>query len=76
MSVCLGVAGGKGEGRVVVALEGGYLLDGIANAGAAVVSVLLGASAPEVRSGEDRRLDPLLDAYREELRPFWPALAE
>ena len=42
MAVCLGVAGGT-AGEVVVALEGGYLLDGIASAGAAVVSALLGA---------------------------------
>jgi acetoin utilization deacetylase AcuC-like enzyme len=76
MAVCLGIAGGSAEGKVIVALEGGYLLDGIANAGAAVVSVLLGASAPEVRWRDDRRLDPLVDAYRQALRPFWPALAE
>ena len=75
MAVCLGVAGGSAKGKVVVALEGGYLLDGIASAGAAVVSVLLGAAAAPVGPAENSRLDVLLAAYREELQPFWPGIA-
>jgi acetoin utilization deacetylase AcuC-like enzyme len=75
MAVCLGVAGGSAEGKVVVALEGGYLLDGIASAGAAVVSVLLGASVPPVPDAQSSTLDVLLAAYREELQPFWPGIA-
>jgi acetoin utilization deacetylase AcuC-like enzyme len=76
MSVCQAVAGGSAAGKVVVALEGGYLLEGIAAAGAAVVSVLLGEPAPPVRPSGSPRLDALLAAYREELRPFWTGLAE
>jgi acetoin utilization deacetylase AcuC-like enzyme len=75
MAVCLGVAGGSARGKVVVALEGGYLLDGIATAGAAVVSVLLGASIPPVPEAQSPTLDVLLAAYREELQPFWPVVA-
>ncbi len=74
MAVCLGVAGGTAEGKVVVALEGGYLLDGIAKAGAAVVSVLLGTRAAPLAHPADSRLEPLLSAYRAELRAFWPVL--
>jgi hypothetical protein len=55
-------------------LEGGYLLDGIASAGAAVVSVLLGDAPKTIEPTQGSRLDVLLAAYREELRPFWPVL--
>jgi acetoin utilization deacetylase AcuC-like enzyme len=75
MAVCLGVAGGRAQGKVVVALEGGYLLEGIASAGAAVVSVLLGDSIVPVPDARSSRLDVLLGAYREELQPFWPGIA-
>jgi acetoin utilization deacetylase AcuC-like enzyme len=74
MAVCLGVAGGAAEGKVVVALEGGYLLEGIARAGAAVVSVLLGTAPKEVPPARGPRLDVLCAAYREELAPHWPVL--
>jgi acetoin utilization deacetylase AcuC-like enzyme len=74
MAVCLGIAGGAAQGKVVVALEGGYLLEGIAGAGAAVVSVLLGSPHAPVEPAQNRRLDVLLAAYREELAPHWPVL--
>jgi histone deacetylase 6 len=74
MAVCLAMASGSARGRVVVALEGGYLLEGIAGAGAAVVSVLLGNSATPIEPAQGARLDALVAAYREELRLHWPVL--
>src|SRR5262249_6221063 len=68
-AVCLATASGSAQGRVVVALEGGYLLEGIAGAGAAVVSVLLGNAPMPVEPSQSPRLDVLLAAYREELMP-------
>jgi acetoin utilization deacetylase AcuC-like enzyme len=74
MAVCLGVAGGTAEGKVVVALEGGYLLEAIARAGATVIASLLGAPAAPLVDGAAEHLGGLIDAYRTELRPYWPAL--
>ncbi len=78
MDACLGVAGGAARGKVVVVLEGGYLLEGIARAGAAVCSGLLGATAAPIidtAAGHiEARFDALLRAYRTALRPYWPAL--
>jgi acetoin utilization deacetylase AcuC-like enzyme len=74
MAVCLAAAAGAGKGRVVVALEGGYLLPAIASAGAAVVGALLDGVATRLPATPTKRLDPLLDAYRSELRPYWPDL--
>jgi acetoin utilization deacetylase AcuC-like enzyme len=73
-AVCLGIASGSAQGKVVVALEGGYLLEGIARAGAAVVSTLLGAAPPPIEPAQGPLLDALLAAYREELAPHWPVL--
>ena len=42
MDVCLAVASGAARGRLVAVLEGGYDLDGIAEASAAVVGRMLG----------------------------------
>jgi acetoin utilization deacetylase AcuC-like enzyme len=70
--VCLAIAGGSAQGRVVMALEGGYDLDAIAGAGTAVVEGLLGAE--ELTWPARGRLDPLLDAYRKVLAPYWPVL--
>jgi acetoin utilization deacetylase AcuC-like enzyme len=75
LDVCLAIAGGAARGRVIVALEGGYLLEGIANAGAAVVNGLLGVAHVPVTPAQSSRLDVLLAAYREELQPFWPGVA-
>ena len=73
--VCLAVAGGAARGRTVVALEGGYRLDAIAQAGAAVAEGLLGRGPAPLAWPSAGRIDPLLDAYRETYRPFWPCLA-
>ncbi len=63
------------EGRVVLALEGGYNLDAIASAAAACTRVLLGEDAPESDAGPpnavaERIIRRTLDAHR----PFWPGL--
>jgi acetoin utilization deacetylase AcuC-like enzyme len=73
--VCLEIAAGAGRGRVVLALEGGYHLDGVAGASAAVAQVLLGKPHPRIAGPAAGRLDRLLEAYRERHSPFWPALA-
>jgi histone deacetylase 6 len=67
----LGLAGGK----VVLALEGGYNLEAIAAAGAAVTRVLLGEEPAEPDPGPpnsvaNRVIREVLDMHR----PFWPDL--
>ncbi|MEX0879115.1 MAG: histone deacetylase [Thermoanaerobaculia bacterium] len=61
------------EGRVVLALEGGYNLDAISRSAAACLRVLLGEPAPPVGS---RPPSPdaarFLDAVSAAQRPFWP----
>jgi acetoin utilization deacetylase AcuC-like enzyme len=74
LAVCLTAAEGAARGRVVVALEGGYLLPAIAAAGAAVVEALLDGAASRLQPAPTPRLDPLLDAYREVLGTHWTAL--
>ncbi|HET8646451.1 MAG TPA: histone deacetylase, partial [Vicinamibacteria bacterium] len=70
IEVCLDC--GPGSRGAVVLLEGGYDLDGLATCSAAVVRGLLGeAHAPVARSG---RIDPLVEAYVAQLRPYWPVL--
>jgi acetoin utilization deacetylase AcuC-like enzyme len=71
---CLDVAAGASGGRAVFALEGGYDLDGIARSAAAVVQQLLDDGLPETMTGSTSRIDPLLEAYREQLAPHWPVL--
>ena len=74
MDVCLAVASGAARGRLVVVLEGGYDLDGIADSTAAVVGRMLGRplTTPDaaVRPGIER----LLEAYRGVHGQYWPAL--
>jgi acetoin utilization deacetylase AcuC-like enzyme len=73
-AVCLSIAAGAAASRAVFVLEGGYDLDGIARSAAAVVALLAGdghAPLPWPTSGP---MDPLLEAYRRVLAPFWPAL--
>ncbi|HYN04365.1 MAG TPA: histone deacetylase [Vicinamibacteria bacterium] len=71
MDVCLAVASGAARGRLVAVLEGGYDLDGIAEASAAVVARMLGRpfAAPDAapRPGFDR----LLEAYRTAHGEHW-----
>jgi acetoin utilization deacetylase AcuC-like enzyme len=70
---CLAIAQSTARGRAVFVLEGGYDLAGLAASGAAVASVLLGDAAPAVEGGAPH-LDPLLEAYRRQFAPHWPAL--
>jgi acetoin utilization deacetylase AcuC-like enzyme len=73
-SVCLDIAEGSAEGRVVMALEGGYGLDNLASSAAAVVEVLLGAAPERVPPRSGDRLETLLAAYREVHSTHWPVL--
>ena len=71
MQVCLDCAT-RARG-VVVLLEGGYDLEGLATGAAEVVRGLLGERAEPVAPAA--RVEPLVAAYRRALRPYWPALA-
>jgi len=73
-AVCVEIAGGAARGRIVVALEGGYHLGGLAECGAAVTGQLLGDPPPRLPA-VSAALEPLMAAYRRTLRPFWPVLA-
>jgi len=72
IQVCLDCA--RGARGTVVLLEGGYDLDGLAAGGAEVARGLLGERAEPVEP--DTRVQPLVDAYRRALRPYWPVLGE
>ena len=74
LDVCLGLAEGAGRGRVVVALEGGYLLPALSQAGAVVARALLGERPLPVPPARSPSLDALVDGYRRTLKPFWPSL--
>jgi acetoin utilization deacetylase AcuC-like enzyme len=71
IQVCIDCA--AGARGVVVLLEGGYDLGGLAACAAAVAQGLLGERAEPVAPAA--RVAPLLDAYRRTLRPYWPVLA-
>jgi len=73
--VCLALADGAARGRAVFVLEGGYNLQAIAEATAAVVGRLLDRErpAPDLRPGP--RAEPLVEAYRRVHAPCWPPLA-
>ena len=63
------------NGRVVLALEGGYNLDAIAAAASACTRVLLGETAPQPDAGPpssaaEMVIREVLDTHR----PFWPGL--
>jgi acetoin utilization deacetylase AcuC-like enzyme len=68
--VVLGCA--EGARGVVVALEGGYDLQGLASSASAVARGLLGETAPPVQPSA--RVRPLVDAFRRHLAPYWPVL--
>jgi acetoin utilization deacetylase AcuC-like enzyme len=72
--VCLAAAGGAARGKAVFVLEGGYDLDGIARSAASVAAALLG-DEPSQDLEPSRRVEPLLEVYREALASHWPALA-
>jgi acetoin utilization deacetylase AcuC-like enzyme len=71
--VCLAIAEGPARGRVVVALEGGYDLRGIALSSGAVAGALLGDALPRVTPAGGA-MDPLLASYRRVLGEHWPAV--
>jgi acetoin utilization deacetylase AcuC-like enzyme len=59
---------------VVVLLEGGYDLDGLASCSAAVAHMLLGEEHEAVPPSA--RVEPLVDVYRRQHGPFWPVLQD
>jgi acetoin utilization deacetylase AcuC-like enzyme len=73
--ICLEAAEGAARGRVVVALEGGYHLHGLATSAAAVTRVLLGGEPPAPDGEAHPVVERLVAAFRETLAPFWPALS-
>ena len=76
IQVCLACADGGAPERargVVVVLEGGYDLEGLGTCGAEVVRGLLGETAEPLPPAA--RVEPLVEAYRRALRPFWPVLS-
>jgi acetoin utilization deacetylase AcuC-like enzyme len=72
MSLCASVADASAKGRIVAALEGGYGLDGIADASAAVVQVLLGDRVDPEIAAPDPSTRELASAYRRHFARFWP----
>jgi acetoin utilization deacetylase AcuC-like enzyme len=72
--VCLKVAAGAAGSRAVFVLEGGYDLEGIARSSAAVVGLLAGGTHERLAWPASGPIDRLVDAYREELAPYWPVL--
>jgi acetoin utilization deacetylase AcuC-like enzyme len=70
MQVCLDCA--ETARGVVVLLEGGYDEAGLASCAAAVVRGLLGD--PHQPVAPSARVDPLVEVYRRQLRPYWPVL--
>ncbi len=75
MASCLRTAQGAAQGRVVVALEGGYDLGGIAESSAAIVRVLLGEAHNGMLAPDSEIADDLVAIYRERYAPFCPILA-
>jgi acetoin utilization deacetylase AcuC-like enzyme len=73
--VCVGLAAGAAQGRVVAVLEGGYDLDGIAEGAAVLAARLLdtglGAESAPARPPH-RHLGQLLEAWRAAQAPRWP----
>jgi acetoin utilization deacetylase AcuC-like enzyme len=72
--VCLAVASGSARGRLVAVLEGGYDLDGIAEASAALVGRMLGRACLTSDGAPRPGFDKVLQAYRTAHSKHWPAL--
>lgn len=72
--VCLALASGSAQGRLVAVLEGGYSLEGLADATAATVGRLMDRPSAPLAEGGEPRLDTLLDSFRKTQAPFWPGL--
>jgi acetoin utilization deacetylase AcuC-like enzyme len=70
IQVCLDCA--PSARGVVVVLEGGYDLGGLAVCAAALVGGLLGD--PYEPPARGSRVGPLIEAYHQQLRPYWPVL--
>jgi len=63
------------QGRVVLALEGGYNLDAIASAAAACTRVLLGCHVAESDAGPPNAVaEQVIRQTLDTHRPFWPGL--
>jgi len=71
--VSVGLADGAAGGRVIAVLEGGYDLDGIAEATGVLTRRLLDAPLGEKPEGKapHRHLDALLEAWRSAQKPYW-----
>jgi acetoin utilization deacetylase AcuC-like enzyme len=74
MDVCLAAASGAARGRLVAVLEGGYDLDGIAEASAAVVGRMLGRPFAAPDAAPRPGFDKLLEAYRTAHAAHWPVV--
>jgi acetoin utilization deacetylase AcuC-like enzyme len=74
VDVCLSVAGVAAGGRLVAVLEGGYDLEGVAEATAAVVGRMLGRPFSPPDDAPRPGFERLLEAYREAHRPHWAVL--
>ena len=70
IQVCLD-CGPNARGTVAL-VEGGYDLDGLAACSAALVHGLLGDRYEP--PGRSTRIEPLIAAYVQQLRPYWPVL--
>jgi acetoin utilization deacetylase AcuC-like enzyme len=74
MALCLEMAEGSAGGRTIVALEGGYDLDGLAKSAAATLGVLVGEPAPAIDAAPAPGFDRLLDAFRAHHAQHWKSL--
>jgi acetoin utilization deacetylase AcuC-like enzyme len=74
MDVCLVVASGAARGRLVAVLEGGYDLDGIAEASAAVLGRMLGRPFDAPTAATRPEFDALLEAFRTAHGKYWPVV--
>jgi len=72
---CLAGAQSSARGRAVFALEGGYSLNNLKGGTAACLRALLGDAHERLTAPASPRLERLFEAYRQQLRPYWPALA-
>jgi acetoin utilization deacetylase AcuC-like enzyme len=71
---CLEMAKGAARGRAVMVLEGGYDLEGLGAAGAAVTRALLEDQQPEPTAGAAPPFARLVAEYRRHFARWWPVL--
>jgi len=72
-AICGEIAAVAGQGRMVVALEGGYLLPAIAASTAAVVGALLEEKGTAPLDDPGAGMKRLATAYVDHFAPLWPA---